>query len=103
MKKYYKTDFDIVVIKSFKDARSLSQFFKENFKIKQRFSKGYYKISFDYKDIIRTTYFWDKWEYKNSFWINTYSVNQFIALYKSGDNPSLLRETKQFKRFSNHG
>ena len=70
--------FDSVVINKIREAIHLSRFFKKRFNIKYRFYKGYYKISFDKTDIIKTTFFWDK----NTEWrhhhIKTYKANDYI-------------------------
>ena len=89
-------DFDIVVVKSFVEALRLRSFFKKEFGVKTNFKKKYYKISFDYHDIEETTHFWDKNTYGVA--INQYTVSRFIHLFRSSDNPSLLRKLKQLER-----
>ena len=91
-------DFDIVVVKSFAEALRLRSFFKEEFGVKTNFKKKYYKISFDYHNIEETTHFWNKNTCWNSIAINQYTVSEFIHLFHSCDNPSLLRKLKQLER-----
>ena len=74
----FELDFDIVAINKFKEAMLLRRFFKKIFKIKYRFHKGYYAISFDKQTIEETTHFWDKstwWENKH---ICSYRAAEYI-------------------------
>lgn len=72
----FRLDFDIVVINTIREAWLLSKFFRKV--IKYRFHRGYYEISFDKQEIMKTTHFWDK----NTYWrdkaIYHYRVMDYI-------------------------
>jgi len=94
----FEIDFDIVIVSSFKEARSLRKYIKQKFGVSAYMKRGEYKISFDCSVIKKVNHFLDK----NTFWrthvINKYSVKDFIAVCNSSDNPSTLRKIKQQER-----
>ena len=74
----FKLDFDIVVINTIREAWLLSRFFRKAFEVKYLFHKGYYEISFDKQEIMKTTHFWNKNMYWRDKHINTYSTRKHL-------------------------
>lgn len=76
----FRLDFDIVVIETIKEAWLLSRFFRKTFNVKYQFHRGYYEISFDKQEIMKTTHFWNKNTYWREKHIKTYTVRKYVEI-----------------------
>ena len=76
----FNLDFNIVVINTIKEAWLLSRFFRKTFNVKNRFHRGYYEISFDKQEIMKTTHFWNKNTYWRNKRVNIYAARKYIEI-----------------------